>query len=138
MTPEQLAALTTERDTLKTQLAALTTERDGLQSQIAALTAEKAAAAEAADAKAKADLIASACAGDKPRLMPAQKAWAEKQSLADLTEYLEATAPLPVGLQSDVHKSNDGGHGLTDDQMAWCNKMGVTPDQYKAAQKSQG
>lgn len=138
MTPEQLAALTAERDTLKTLLATLTTERDTLKSQVAALTAEKAAAAEAADAKAKADLIAEACAGDKPRLMPAQKAWAEKQSLAALTEYLAATAPLPVGLQSDAHKPDEGGASLSADQITWCNKMGVTPEQYKEAQKSQG
>ena len=131
MTPEQLAALTAERDTLKTSLAALTTERDTLKSQVATLTAEKAAAVLAAEDKAKADLIAAACAGDKPRLMPAQKAWAEKQSLAALTEYLDATAPLSVGLQSE--KAAGSGSTLTPDERAMCSRMGVSEADFIAA-----
>jgi phage I-like protein len=39
-------------------------------------------------------VLAAALSGDAPLLTPAQKAWAEKLSLAALNEYLEATKPV--------------------------------------------
>ncbi|NJA87698.1 hypothetical protein HCX48_00455 [Rhodocyclus tenuis] len=142
---KQVAALTSERDGLKTEVAALTNERDGLKGQVAALTAErdaqkakldalekeKAEAALASEKAKHAELLAAALKDG--RLVPAQKPWAEKQTLAALTEYLEATSPL-VGLKRQADGQGDGGHGLTEDQLAMCSTMGVTPDQFKAAQ----
>lgn len=142
MTPEQLAALTAERDGLKTTLAALTAERDGLKTQNVALTTERdgliadqkkvALAAEEAE---RTQLLKDAMSGDKPRLMPAQKEWAEKQSLASLKEYLGATAPLALASRQS-EKDAGGEHGLTAEELAACNKMDVTPEQFAAAKKS--
>lgn len=143
MTPEQLAALSAERDGLKSTLATLTAERDGLKTQLAALTnerdglvAEKAKAALAAEEAEKTDLLKAALSGDQPRLMPAQKAWAEKLPLAALKEYLDATAPLPLNQQQSDLAAGDGKGGLTKDELAMCSRMGVTPEQYVATQKS--
>lgn len=143
MTPEQLAALSAERDGLKSTLATLTGERDGLKTQVVALTAErdglvadKAKAALAAEAAEHAELLKAALSGDKPRLMPAQKAWAEKLSLAALKEYLEATAPLPLTQQQSDPAGGDGNHGLSKDELAMCSNMGLTAEQYAATKKS--
>lgn len=147
---KQVAALTSERDGLKTQVAALTTERDNLNTQVAALTAErdaqktkldamekeKAEAALASEKAKHAELLTAALSDG--RLVPAQKPWAEKQSLAALTEYLEATSPLPITQKQAAGSGKDGNHGLDAVALAWCDKMGVTPEQYLAAQKSQG
>lgn len=142
MTPEQLAALTAERDGLKTTLADLTAERDGLKTQVVALTterdnlvAEKQKVALEAEEAERTQLLKDAMSGDKPRLMPAQKEWAEKQSLASLKEYLGASAPLALAsLQSE--KGANGDHGLTADELAACSKMDVTPEQFISARKS--
>lgn len=143
MTPEQLAALSAERDGLKSTLATLTGERDGLKAQVVALTgerdglvSEKAQAALAAEKDEHAKLLTAALSGEKPRLMPAQKAWAEKLSLAALKEYLDATAPLPLTQQQSDVSAGDGSHGLTKDELAMCSRMGVTPEQYVATKKS--
>lgn len=128
----KVATLTTERDGLKTSVADLTRERDELKGKVAGLEQEKAAAALAADKAKHADLLAAALTDG--RLTPAQKPWAEKQTLAALTEYLEATKPLPLadGKQSDGNDKG-GGHGLTQDELAMCSRMGVSPEDFKKA-----
>lgn len=137
----QVAALTSERDGLKTQLAALTTERDNMKTQVAALTAErdaqqakldaieqeKAAAALASEKAKHADLLAAAL--NDGRLTPAQQPWAEKQSLAALTEYLDATDPLAI-LKKQSGGGADGNHGLTKEELDMCKRMGVTPEDF--------
>lgn len=145
MTPEQLAALTAERDGLKTNVAALTAERDGLKTQVAALTGErdalktkvdaaeeeKAKVALAAEQAKHADLLTAALTDG--RLTPAQKAWAEKQPLAALTEYLDASNPLPITQKQADLSHGTGTHGLTQDELAMCSKMGVSPEDFKKA-----
>lgn len=152
---KQLAALTTERDGLKanvaaltvdldkskTQIAALTTERDGLNTQVAALTAkvagfedEKKQAALAADKAKHADLLQAALTDG--RLTPAQTPWADKQSLAALTEYLEATNPLAMLNKQVNDKGGAGAHGLTADDLAACTRANLTPEEFaKSKQK---
>ncbi|MEY2632997.1 MAG: hypothetical protein RIR00_1651 [Pseudomonadota bacterium] len=132
-TPD-VAALTAERDGLKATVAALTTERDELKTKLGALEQEKADTALASEKAKHAELLTAALTDG--RLTPAQKAWAEKQSMADLAEYLEATNPLAVlKKQAD---GKDGGNGLTPDELAICSKMGVTPEQFAAAKKNTG
>ena len=140
---KQVAALTSERDGLKTQVTSLTAERDGLKTQLATLTAErdaqktkldalekeKADAALASEKAKHAELLTAAL--NDGRLTPAQKAWAEKQSLADLTEYLEATNPLAVLKKQTDGK--DGGNGLTQEELEMCKRMGVTPEDFAKA-----
>ncbi len=140
-----LAALTAERDTLSTKVAALAAERDGLNNQVAALTKErdglttkvtvleqeKATAAAAADKAKHADMLAAALTSG--RLTPAQKPWAEKQPLAALTEYLDATSPLPIAATSQAGGRQAGGDGLTPEELAMCTKMGVQPEDFKKA-----
>lgn len=139
---QQAAALTSERDSLKTNVAALTTERDGLKTQVAALTTEngdlKAKVAAAEDEKAKAALAADkakhaellTAALTDGRLTPAQKPWAEKQTLAALTEYLDATKPVALLNQQAGGKVEAGNHGLNETELAFCTKMGVKPEDY--------
>lgn len=140
---KQVAALTSERDGLKTEVAALTADRDGLKTQVAGLTTErdtlkakvdatekeKADAALASEKTKHAELLQAAL--NDGRLVPAQKAWAEKQSLAALTEYLEATDPVAIlKKQAD---GKDGGHGLTQEELDMCKRMGVTPEDFAKA-----
>jgi phage I-like protein len=149
MTPEQLAALTTERDSLKTSMTALTAECATLKTTVANLTTERDKATAdlavlrqevadkaAADEKAKhADLLAAALKDG--RLPPAQKPWAEKRSLAELTEYLEAVKPLSM-----LNKQTEGQPGkpgaaaagqLSEQELAMCKRMGVTPEDFLKA-----
>lgn len=137
MSAEQLAALAKENGDLKTQSVALATENAGLKTQLAALTAdhdklkaEQVAAALAAEKTRHAELLDAAL--NDGRLTPAQKAWAEKQPLAALTEYLDATGPLPM-----TQTQTDGKPGttaaLTADEKAMCERMGVTPEAFLAA-----
>lgn len=144
MPADALAALTTERDGLKAQLVALTTERDAQATKVVALTAERdalnakvvAAEQEKAQAaltveKAKhAELLLAALTDG--RLVPAQKPWAEKQSLAALSEFLDASKPLPITQQQADGKGSPG-HGLSQDELAMCSRMGVTPEDFKKA-----
>ncbi len=123
---QQIAALTSERDTLKTQvaqIATLTTERDTAQTALTALKAEQ-------DKAKHAELLTAALTSG--RLAPAQKAWAEKQSLAALTEYLDATAPL-VKQERQADAGDKGSHGLNEVELATCTRMGVTPEAFVAA-----
>ncbi len=130
----QLAALTAENATIKTQVAALTTENAELKGKVAAVESEKAAAALAADKAKHAELLTAALTDG--RLVPAQKAWAEKQSLAALTEYLDATKPVAL-LNKQVNGKDDAGnHGLSDVELAYCTKMGVEPKDYAKTKAS--
>lgn len=142
MTPEQIAALSLERDTLKTShaalaaevgtlkasVAALTAERDTLKAAVDAAAAEKAQAALAAEIKARDDLITAAL-GDG-RLTPAQKPWAEKQPLASLTEFLGAAPQLPPGGGRQGGGERGGEAALTADEIAMCTRMGVSAEDY--------
>jgi phage I-like protein len=131
---QQIAALTTERDAAKTSVAALTAERDGLKNTVAALTAErdglKAAADQVkadAEKKAHADLLQAALTDG--RLTPAQKPWAEKQSLAALTEFLDASKPLADLTKRQSHDQTQA-NGLTAEEVAMCTRMGVTTEAF--------
>lgn len=143
MADDTLAALTTERDTLKTQVAALATERDTLKTQVAALASERdtlktqvasfeQAQAEAALAAERAEHAALMQAAlTDGRLIPAQKAWAEKQPLAALQEYLQASDPLAI-LQRQREAAGTGVQ-LAADELAMCQRMGVKPEDFVAA-----
>ena len=150
--PDVLAALTAERDGLKTQVAALTTERDAQASLVVALTTErdaltakvaaaeqeKAQAALATEQKAKDDLITAACSGDKPLMTPAQAEAVKSLSVAELTKFIDTLKPVPLTNRQAGAGSQEGNHGLSAEQLAWCNRMGVTPEQFAEARKSQG
>lgn len=142
-TTEKLAALTQERDGLKTNVAALTQERDGLTTQVAALTQErdalKAKEAAAAAEKEKADHAAMLQAAlNDGRLAPAQKAWAEKLSLAALTECLATLTPIAMLTKQTTGLDPAAGntHGLTDVELAACARMRVSPEDFKKTKAS--
>lgn len=124
----KVAALTVDLDKSKTQVAALTAERDALATKVAAVDKEKADAALTADKDKHTELMAAALTDG--RLVPAQKAWAEKQSLAALTEYLEATNPIAALTRQVDGKGVAGNHGLSDVELASCTKMGVSPEEF--------
>lgn len=122
-----IATLTTERDTLKTDVVALSLERDALKVKVEAIEKAQAEAALAVEKSKHTDLITAALTDG--RIAPAQKAWAEKQSLAALTEYLDASKPiLAAGRQHEA--AGTGEHGLNAEELAMCTKMGVTPEDY--------
>jgi phage I-like protein len=134
---QQIAALTAQNDASKTATAALTTERDALKTNVAALTqerdsliADKAKAAAAADKAEHARVLAAALSGDTPLLTPAQKPWAEKQSLAALNEYLAATKPvMDTKRQSGGAGEGSGGTGvaaLSQIEMDMCARTGTS------------
>jgi phage I-like protein len=137
---QQIAALTAERDALKPQaeqvvqanakVVALTTERDTLKTERDTAQTALTALKEAQDKDKHATLLTAALTDG--RLAPAQKAWAEKQSLAALTEYLDATASL-VQQDRQAGASDKGGHGLNEVELATCTRMGVSPEAYVAA-----
>lgn len=136
---QQIAALTVERDALKAQVAPAATSMAALTAQVAALTTERDAAKTglaALTAQAEKDKhgeLMTAALTDG-RLAPAQKPWAEKQSLAVLSEFLDATAPI-VTKDRQAPKGEQGGAGLSEVELAACNRMGVTPEAFLAAKK---
>lgn len=125
---QQLAALTTENVTIKTSLAALTTENADLKGKVAAIEKEKAEAALTAEKAKHAEVLQAALTDG--RLTPAQKTWAEKQSLVALTEYLDASKPLALLNKQNDGKDEAGAHGLNDVELAYCTKMGVKPEEF--------
>jgi phage I-like protein len=141
---EQIAALTAEVATLKPQAAQVV----ALTAQVAALTAQHATVVAERDT-ATAALTAHAAKAEKDkhtemltaaltdgRLAPAQKPWAEKQSLAALTEYLAATAPLLQDGRQLPAGNTDGGEGLSAIEIATCTRMGVAHKDFLAAKQS--
>ncbi|MBI5919012.1 MAG: hypothetical protein HY849_06525 [Nitrosomonadales bacterium] len=142
LTDQQAAALTIERDGLKTNVAALTAERDGLKTQVAALTSERddlktkvnAIEAEKVQAALKAEkskceeMIQAALTGGV--LTPAEEGYARKKTLADLTEYLDTKKPLALLNKQAGGKGGAGEHGLTQEELAMCTKMNVKPEEF--------
>ncbi|MDT4329770.1 phage protease [Methylomonas sp. MV1] len=129
-TETTLAALTAERDTLRTQVASLTAERDTAIGELAALNKKISEDKAAAEAQQKADLITAALTD--ARMVPALKSWAEKQSLAALTEFLQTTAPLPITERQagDGHTTSTA--ALTREELAVLERTGVSQEDYLA------
>ncbi|TPQ28952.1 phage protease [Methylomonas koyamae] len=128
-----LAALTAERDTLNAKVAALTTERDTALGELAALNKQINDDRAAAEAQQKTDLITAALTDG--RMAPALKPWAEKQSLAALTEFLQTTAPLPITERQAGAGHATGTAALTAEQKKIADQMGVTEEEFLATQK---
>lgn len=137
MTPQEIAALSNENGNLKTQVATLTTERDKAQAELATLRKQVDDQAAADDEAKRAAMIEAALTAGK--LPPAQKDFAESLDTAALAKFLDTLKPLAMlGKQVDGKPTGeDGSLGLNAEQLAWCNRMGVTPEQYVDAQKSQ-
>lgn len=140
---QDLTALTTQVTTLAAdlkkandQVSALTAQNTDLTNKLKQADEDKAQAALAAEKKAHTDLLQTALTDG--RIAPAQKAWAEKLSLASLTEYLDAAAPIvPAGRQA-LNK-DDANHGLTETELAMCSRMNVAPEAFaksKAAEEA--
>ncbi|MDR2188938.1 MAG: phage protease [Azonexus sp.] len=125
-----MAALTAERDTLKTEVAALTAERDSFKAKMDAAEAEKAAAALAAEQKTKDDLLTAACGGDKPLITPAEREAMKDLPLSALTRILDAKKPVPLTRQAD---GKDTHAVLTAEELAMCSRMGVSADDFVKA-----
>ena len=138
MTPEQIAALTKERDTSTTQLAVLTTqvtaltaERDKANTELAALKAKAAEAQAEADKAAHAALLTAALTDG--RLTPLQKPWAEKQPLAALSEFLDSATAVAALTRQAKPGDSGGAAGLSEQELAMCTKMGVKAEDFLKA-----
>lgn len=126
---EKVAALTADLDKSKAQVADLTSKNAELTTKVAGFEKEKAEAALAADKVKHTDLLQAALTDG--RLTPAQKPWAEKQSFAALTEYLDSTKPLAMLNKQTAGKADAGNNfGLSDVELAACAKMNVTPEEF--------
>jgi len=125
---KQVVALTAERDESNKKLAALTTQNAELTAKVAAVDKEKADAALTADKTKHTELLTAALTDG--RLVPAQKTWAEKQSLAALTEYLDSTKPIAALTKQTNAETGTGNHGLSDVELAACAKMNVSPEEF--------
>ncbi len=130
MTPEQIAALTSERDTLTTRVAALVAERDQANAELAALRKQVADDQAAADAAKRKDVIEAALTAG--HLMPAQKEFAESLDTASLTKFIETLKPVAI-LSKQVDGKPGSTAALTADELAMCSRLGVTPEQFLAA-----
>lgn len=133
MTPEQIAALTSERDTLKTTLATLTAERDKANTDLAALRKQVADDQATADADKRKNMIEAALSGEHPVMVPAQRKFAESLDTAALTEYLDTLKPLAMLEMQNGGKTTPTASGqLSEDELAMCSRMGVKPEDYIA------
>lgn len=130
----QAAALKKERDDLKAQVAALSKTNGDLQAQLTKLQDEQKAAALAKEKEDHAQLLQAALTDG--RITPAQKAWAEGQSLAALTEYLNATAPLSMVGAPQAGAGTDAGvagaAALSKEERAAADAMGVSYEDFAA------
>ncbi|MBO9538758.1 phage protease [Herbaspirillum sp.] len=144
---KQVAALTVERDTLNTKVAALTAERDGLAVNVAALTKERDELKVAVDGHAK-EKAEAALASEKAKketliddakkagqLIPAQEEFAKSLPLAELTRFLDTLKPVAL-LTRQAEGHGGSGTGLSDTEIAYCTRMGVSHEDYLAAKKA--
>jgi phage I-like protein len=104
-----------------------------VQNQLAALTAR-------VDGDAAERLIQDGLADG--RILPAMEGWARdlaKSDMAALSKYLEQAAPIAAltKTQTGGQPPAGGGEGaLSAEEMAVCSRMGLTPEQFKAAKES--
>ena len=123
----QNIALTTENTTLKADVVALSKQRDDATTELAAIKKTQAEAALTANKEKHTALLTAALSDG--RLAPAQKTWAEKQSLEALTEYLDSSVEiLPKDRQHDDNKK--GANPLNETELAMCTKLGVSPEDF--------
>ncbi|HBO4355092.1 TPA: phage protease [Pseudomonas aeruginosa] len=105
----------------------------GLQADIAALTARLGER----DEKDLDGLIGAAL--EDGRLHKSMEGWARglgKENRASLTAYLDQAKPIASLLRSQTEGNEpepDEKTGLTADELAVCSRMGLTPEQFKAA-----
>lgn len=126
---EQIAALSKKLAVLEPEaakVAALTAERDTAVAALAAVNVK-------AEKDKHTELLTAALSDG--RLAPAQKAWAEKQSLAALTEYLDVSHPILDNTRQVDASADKGAAALTEVELATCTRMGVKPEDFLAAKK---
>lgn len=144
---KQVAALTVERDTLKSQVAALTNERESLSTNVTALTKERdelknkvagydkeKAEAALASEKAKKDTLIDD-AKKAGHLIPAQEEFAKSLPLAELTRFLDTLKPVAL-LNRQAEEHGGGKAVLSETEIAYCSRMGVSQEDYLAAKKT--
>lgn len=130
---KQLAALTVERDNLKSQLAALTTERDALKAKHDDHEKEKAEAAQTEEKAKKAKLIEQA--KQSGHLIPAQEDFAQSLPMAELTRFLDTLKPVALlTRQSEGERGKPG--ALSEVEIAYCTRMNVSQQDYLAAKQA--
>ncbi|MDR1350830.1 MAG: phage protease [Zoogloeaceae bacterium] len=137
---EDVAALVSERDGLKTTLAALTAERDTLKTERDAATtrlAEIAAAEAAKTAEAeKAEHAALMTeVKEKGLLAPVHHDWAAGLALSALRAFVESARPLAALSRQTDGKGDAPAAVLSPSEAALCQKMGVSPEAFIAAKK---
>lgn len=126
----QITALTTELNTINASVVTLTADLKAANDKVA--VAEKATADAAAAAEKESHKTLLAAALSDGRIAPAQKAWAEKQSLAALTDYLSAAPAIVDPNRQGDDQNTTVNHGLTEQELAMCTSMRVDPKDFAA------
>lgn len=109
-------------------------EYTGLQTQLAALSTEV--------ETDKRDLLVETALSDG-RILPAQETYWRAQPVAALSAYLDVAQPMAAisGMQSGGTAPLGAGAGdivaLTADQLALCDQMRISPDEFLATLKGQ-
>ena len=131
----EIAALTQERDGLKTEVAALratvetlTRERDDARGKVADIEAKEAEAALAAE-KAERDSLLE-------KVPPALKESVGSLPLASLKTYIEKAEPLGLLIKQSDGKTSAPTAALTKDEAALCEKFGISHEEFTSARKA--
>ena len=130
----ETAALTQERDGLKTEVAALKTtvemltrERDDARSKLADIEAKAAEAALAVEKVERDSLL--------ERVPPALKASVGNLPLAALKEYVEKAEPLGLLTRQVDGKPAPNAAALTKEEVAFCEKLNVSHEDFNKAKE---
>ncbi|MDR0997388.1 MAG: phage protease [Zoogloeaceae bacterium] len=132
MSDKETAALTAERDTLKTQVAELTKQRDEATAKLAALEAQR-IEEEQAKAEAERAALLEKLAQKQP---PAVVALAKQADMAALKAFVDAAEPAELlTRQGEARQGKPAAATLTADEAAFCAKLNVTPEQFLKAKE---
>ncbi|MCL2162346.1 MAG: phage protease [Betaproteobacteria bacterium] len=130
----EIAALTKERDGLKTEVAALkttvetlTSERDDARSKLADIEAKAAEAALAVEKVERDSLL--------EKVPPALKESVGNLSMAALREYVEKAEPLGLLTKQADDKPAPTVAALTKEEAALCEKLGVSHEAFLKAKE---
>ncbi|MCL1860688.1 MAG: phage protease [Proteobacteria bacterium] len=124
---KELAALTSERDSLKTSVAALTAERNAAVAELAVLKAKEAEAALTAEKAERTKLLED--------IAPALRCAVESLPLASLKEYVEKAGSLGL-LNRQTGKEKPATAALTQEEADLCEKFGVSRDEFAASRNA--
>lgn len=134
----RVAVLVEEAKQKDEDVAALTEQVASLKKQLADIDAEKAAAAAEAEEKEKAGIIEAALTCKQ--ILPADREILAEMALSQVRKFIDARKGVEFLTRqtSDGRPDEDITHGLTDEELAMCNQVGLSKEEYALAKKAIG